>query len=144
VKQLHPKAWVKFLNSIDFSQDEFSCFMWRGRIRRDGYGEMIVERKHLQAHRISYSTFVGFIPTGQLVLHRCDVKSCVNPRHLFLGTQSDNMRDCAAKGRINKRSGNEKKIECPKGHPYTPENTAIYRGWRYCITCRDVRNRKKK
>jgi len=144
VKRLDQETLGKFLNKIDFTDDESSCYLWRGIIRRDGYGQLIVKRMHFIAHRIAYQEFVGNIPTGQLVLHRCDVRACVNPKHLFLGTQSDNMKDCAAKGRINRRTGNEKKISCPKGHPYTPENTALYRGWRYCIACRDVRNRRKK
>lgn len=51
------------------------------------------------AHRISWLIHRGPIPSGMLVLHSCDVRRCVNPKHLFLGTQLDNLRDMATKGR---------------------------------------------
>ncbi len=53
-----------------------------------------------RAHRISYRVFKGTIPQGFSVLHKCDVPSCINPDHLFVGTQKDNMSDCSRKGRI--------------------------------------------
>ena len=63
------------------------------------YGYMCDRKPPTRAHRWSYETFVGPIPAGMFVLHRCDITTCVAPAHLFLGTQADNMHDMAAKGR---------------------------------------------
>lgn len=52
-------------------------------------------------HRLSFIAFNGPIPDGMYVLHKCDNRACINPEHLFLGTYSDNIRDCYAKGRRN-------------------------------------------
>lgn len=71
------------------------CWFWLGFKNHLGYGVLGKDR----AHRVAYKLFNGPIPKGLSVLHRCDVRSCVNPEHLWLGTQTDNMRDCAIKGR---------------------------------------------
>lgn len=88
--------------------DERGCWLWRGPVFKDGYGAIGIRRTGTQrAHRVSYDAFVGPIPTGLWVLHRCDVPRCVNPEHLFLGTPSDNTQDCFAKGRRHIRRGEE-------------------------------------
>lgn len=74
------------------------CLVWQGAMS-EGYGAMKVGGRVVRAHRVSYALHVGPILDGLFVLHRCDNPLCVNPEHLFLGTNTDNMRDCAAKGR---------------------------------------------
>lgn len=74
-----------------------SCWLWTGS-KDPFYGMAYMNGKHVKAHRLSWFIANGLIPCDVDVLHRCDVKSCVNPDHLFLGTHTDNMRDASAKG----------------------------------------------
>lgn len=76
------------------------CWVWLGSKTKHGYGQFGGRKLGGRTHRLSWGIFNGPIPPGLSVLHRCDVRNCVNPDHLFLGTQSDNMKDAAAKGRL--------------------------------------------
>lgn len=80
-----------------------TCWLWTASATK-GYGQFVSARpgyqSHHQSHRVSYEIAHGSIPNGMSVLHRCDVPLCVNPDHLFLGTQSDNLADARAKGRL--------------------------------------------
>lgn len=89
------------------------CWMWLGSDQGKGYGNVGHEGRTQRAHRVSYKLFVGPIPDGLHVLHKCDVRLCVNPDHLFLGTNADNVRDMVEKGRNNfgERNGNAKLTE---------------------------------
>ena len=84
---------------------ETGCHIWMGCVCKDGYGRLGAVPKGTPQlpHRKAYEQFVGPIPDGLKVCHRCDVPSCVNPDHLFLGTQKDNLRDMFAKGRARPR-----------------------------------------
>lgn len=84
---------------------ESGCWLWLGKMDSGGYGVIrkgpAKEQRSYRAHRLFYEEYVGPIPEGLWVLHRCDVRCCVNPNHLFLGTRADNMNDMYAKGRRN-------------------------------------------
>lgn len=75
------------------------CWIWTASRNQRGAGHLWVGPLLRQAHRISYGLHNGPIPGWANVLHKCDNPPCVNPRHLFLGTQRDNMEDMFAKGR---------------------------------------------
>lgn len=76
------------------------CWIWIGPRRTDGYGYMRRNGTNQSSHRISYEFHFGEIPIGLLVCHHCDTPLCVNPKHLFLGTNKDNMQDASKKGRM--------------------------------------------
>lgn len=81
-----------------------TCWLWTGALAAFGYGTVNSKgRRSIRAHRLSWEIYRGEIPAGLCVLHKCDVPACVNPDHLFLGTKSDNMRDCAVKGRLGQQ-----------------------------------------
>lgn len=117
------------------------CWEWFGYIHPTGYGQFRYLNKIYKSHRVAFLIYRGEIPKGIFVCHTCDNRKCVNPEHLFLGTQKDNMQDCKKKGRhINViTEGNRSKKVCPKGHPYADYN--LYNapnGSRQCRICKNI------
>lgn len=88
-----------YLARVRIPEDPAACWLWTGAKTVLGYGQGRRKDKQPYAHRIMWNTLYGEIPAGHVVCHVCDVPSCVNPSHLFVGTQKDNMRDKQAKGR---------------------------------------------
>lgn len=86
---------------------EQGCILWLGSLR-NGYGQIEGEPHEnctLHTHRVAWTLANGPIPTGLLVLHKCDVRNCINPDHLFLGTSQDNTNDKLQKGRQSNGGG---------------------------------------
>ena len=89
----------RFRSKYDRGRHETDCWLWNAGQDRLGYGKFLFYGKHQSASRTSWMIHVGPIPQRLCVLHRCDVRACVNPSHLFLGTVKDNATDMVAKGR---------------------------------------------
>jgi hypothetical protein len=88
-------------------EDDSGCWLWTGACFDNGYGAMKVANKQWRTHRLAWELTYGPLPAGIRVLHKCDVRRCCNPEHLFLGTDADNQADMTRKGRgrIGERSG---------------------------------------
>lgn len=119
------------------------CWLWMGGLRPPGYGQIMKTGFPTSAfaHRVSWELYRGPIPDGMIVCHKCDTRSCVNPDHLFLGTNLDNTRDCISKGRhiANREMA---QTSCYKGHPYGEDNLYVDRhGQRSCKICRRLASR---
>lgn len=92
----------RFWSKVDKESSPIGCWLWTAALVSNGYGRFSVGRKTMLAHRVSLLGAGAVIPDGMMVCHRCDVRNCVNPEHLFVATQQENMDDCKQKGRTAK------------------------------------------
>lgn len=138
------------------------CWEWTASRNEFGYGTFAIARKSKLAHRVAWIIFKGSIPSvlpeapGRndlvRVCHRCDFRACVNPEHLFLGSQMDNARDCARKKRINYAPSitaiaakRRAQTCCKRGHLFDEANTYITsKGFRSCRACLNAYKRNKR
>lgn len=116
--------------------EENGCWVWQAQVAPDGYGKFSLaastgRKGSVGAHVWSYEHCIGPVPEKLQLDHLCRNRACVNPLHLEPVT-----------GKMNKLRGvsfsaiNAQKTACDKGHPFTPENTAFYKGKRICKTCK--------
>lgn len=87
----------RFMQKVD--KKENGCWEWKGWIYKNGYGGFSIKGRAVLAHRASCIIFKKDLDSSLLVLHKCDNRSCVNPEHLFYGTNKDNTQDMIKKGR---------------------------------------------
>lgn len=122
----------RFLKKIDKQIN--GCWLWQATKTKLGYGQLVVDGIPTYAHRIAYELFVGPIPEGMCVLHRCDNPSCVSPTCLWLGTHQDNTRDMWRKNRHYDARGikhgraklTEKEVVAIRGlYKYSPRFTQV-------------------
>lgn len=126
---------------------ESGCWIWEGDVGNHGYGIVYEGRrsKYL-AHRVAWELAFGELPAGMLVCHRCDVSTCVNPLHMFLGTNQDNSDDKMRKGRWRGgvRQARQHQPFCINGHQMSGENLGISGAVRWCRECNRAAVRRYK
>lgn len=140
IEQLVRAADERFWPRITKSD---GCWIWPGAKNADGYGDVAILGTKRKAHRLAWEVTKGPIPEGLFVCHKCDNPPCVNPDHLFVGTNSDNMRDMSSKGR-GVQIGHSNKTHCSRGHPYSGSNLMFVKSKRgrginrTCRACRKI------
>lgn len=135
----------RFWEKVDKTSSNNGCWLWNGK--PDEYGKVWIYGKGLvKTHRVSYEMHKGPIPEGLLVRHTCDIKGCVNPEHLLVGTKKDNAHDAIERGQFVFVTPRVKPTYCDNGHLFTEENTR----WRYsgrprrrCLICLRVREKER-
>ena len=105
------KPWTPQRIMASSEVAESGCWNWTRPLLNKRYGAASEGGKSVSSHRLSYRVFIGKIPDGLCVLHSCDNPRCVNPNHLFLGTQEDNILDMRSKGRANPFGRNKRNVE---------------------------------
>jgi hypothetical protein len=133
------RTFPRFLSKIDRSAGPRGCWLWLKSASWDGYGYFRFMGKVMLAHRVAYSLRHGEVPPSDTcVLHSCDNPSCVNPRHLFLGTRLDNNVDRESKGR-----GNHPKGRCNGNSKLRESDVRWIRRlyWKYSVSQQEIANR---
>lgn len=88
----------RFIEKVDIGAED-ECWLWEGSKSPSGYGQFYDGKTMRRAHRVAYELFIGEISAGMCVCHRCDVRHCVNPTHLYIGSQAMNLKDMVRKKR---------------------------------------------
>lgn len=137
-----PGVYQRFITKVDSSGGADACHIWTASKTPDGYGYFVVNAANrTYAHRWILGYLRGTpLERKEFALHRCDNPSCVNPRHLYVGDQTQNMQDCVQRGRLRNpiANANRSKTHCDRDHEFNEANTYLTSdGRRRCRPCRN-------
>lgn len=122
---------IEKFNSRILPVTESGCWLWTGGWNTYGYGSFYAHGENMGAHRYSYLLYRGIIPEGMTVDHLCRVRCCVNPAHLTLKTNKENVL-CG----LGRTANNARKTYCARGHMFDEANTILRKtGGRTCRVC---------
>lgn len=127
-KKAIEKFWERVNKNGPIYNNLGPCWEWTGAMGLYGYGLVRMKRAMCRAHRIAWLSVNGDIPEGLSVLHKCDNRKCVNPSHLFIGNNFDNMKDCVLKGRHNPPKGSNVAVSKLKAHQVRKIKILYYSG----------------
>ena len=131
---LNLKTIQRFFKKID---NTGNCWEWKGTIQQKGYGQFGLNHKMKSAHRLSFELFKGEIPKGLQLDHLCRNRACVNPDHLEIVTNRENI----LRG-IGVTAKKAKQTHCIHGHELSGYNLILRRDGRACRTCIYIRTKK--
>jgi hypothetical protein len=145
VRSATSQDYQRFMDRVS-PEPTSGCWLWTGVVNpQTGYGQF---GRCTTAHRLSYQFHVGRIPQGLVIDHLCRVRTCVNPQHMEVVTQQENIRRGDAPRR--RREQALAAIACAAGHTWTPESTGIQTAvgggsvWRFCRICNRLAQRRRR
>lgn len=123
-----------FRSRVNDTPTAAGCLEWIGSVTDKGYGLFSCLGKPVRAHRMAYGLYIGAIPKGVSVLHKCNNRLCVNTQHLYLGDHEDNMRDRSVSDRHPNALWSSEEVSALRAHGVTPKELSTISGYPY-LTC---------